>query len=176
MSPADRDWDKELADIDKVIARAPATPGGPAALPAAQAPASRPVAAPPGGKRAALWTWTQVILGGLLAVGMTQWPYFHGCGIKLFLYLGAAALVVVAGLWGALSSWRRRWAWPTRSGYLWCSPGWSWLRGKSSPGWAMQAGFDVDVPVTELARHIGISSRGSGSLLPPAFLFRNRIR
>jgi hypothetical protein len=39
---------------------------------------------------------------------MTQWPYSHGCGIKLFLYLGAAGLVVVAGLWGAISSWRRR--------------------------------------------------------------------
>ena len=108
MSPADRDWDKELADIDKVIARSPAPSAGPPALPAGQAPASRAVAPVPGGKRATLWTWTQVILGGLLAVGMTQWPYAHGCGIKLFLYLGAAGLVVVAGLWGSLSSWRRR--------------------------------------------------------------------
>jgi hypothetical protein len=108
MSPADRDWDKELADIDKVIARSPAPSGAPAALPAAPGQGSRSVAAPPGGKRATLWTWTQVILGGLLAGGMTQWPYNHGCGIKLFLYLGAAAVVVVAGLWGAVSSWRRR--------------------------------------------------------------------
>ena len=108
MSPADRDWDKELADIDKVIARSPAPSGAPAALPAAAGSGSRAVAAVPGGKRATLWTWTQVILGGLLAVGMTQWPYAHGCGIKLFFYVGAAGLVVVAGLWGALSSWRRR--------------------------------------------------------------------
>lgn len=108
MSPADRDWEKELADIDKVIARSPAPSAGAPPLPAAQGQGSRAVAAPPGGKRATLWTWTQVLLGGLLAVGMTQWPYSHGCGIKLFLYLGAAGLVVVAGLWGSLSSWRRR--------------------------------------------------------------------
>jgi hypothetical protein len=107
MSP-ERDWDKELADIDKVIARSPTPSAGAPALPAGQAQSSRAVAPVSGGKRATLWTWTQVILGGLLAVGMTQWPYSHGCGIKLFLYLGAAGLVVVAGLWGSLSSWRRR--------------------------------------------------------------------
>ena len=108
MSPADRDWDKELAEIDKVMARSPAPTGQPAPVPAGQAKGGRALAAPAGGRRATLWTWTQVILGGLLAVGMTQWPYSHGCGIKLFFYLGAAGLVVIAGLWGALSSWRRR--------------------------------------------------------------------
>lgn len=108
MSPAERDWDKELADIDKVIARSPAPSGTPAPVPAAPSPGGRAIAAPTGGRRATLWTWTQVVLGGLLAVGMTQWPYSHGCGMKLFLYLGAAGLVVIAGMWGALSSWRRR--------------------------------------------------------------------
>lgn len=112
MSPANRDWDKELAEIDKVIARSPGPAGAPASAsssaPAVQGQGTKAIAAPPGGKRAALWTWTQVFLGGLLAVGMTQWPYSNGCGIKLFLYLGAAGLVVVAGIWGSLSSWRRR--------------------------------------------------------------------
>jgi hypothetical protein len=108
MSPAERDWDKELADIDKVIARTPAQSGMPSPVPSAPGQEGRAITAPAGGRRAALWTWTQVLLGGLLAVGMTQWPYGHGCGIKLFLYLGAAGLVVIAGVWGALSSWRRR--------------------------------------------------------------------
>ena len=105
MSPSERDWDKELADIDKVIARSPASPGA-ASPPVPQGARALPV--PAGGKRAALWAWTQVLLGGLLAVGMTQWPYSHGCGIKLFLYLGGTGVVVIAGLWGAISSWRRR--------------------------------------------------------------------
>jgi hypothetical protein len=108
MTPGERDWDKELAEIDKVMARGPAPSGLPAPVPAVQGGGSRSVAAPAGGRKAALWTWTQVILGGLLAVGVTQWPYSHACGIKLFLNLGAAGVVVIAGLWGALSSWRRR--------------------------------------------------------------------
>ena len=39
---------------------------------------------------------------------MTQWPYFHACGLWLFLYLGAVGVVMVSGLWGMVSSWRRR--------------------------------------------------------------------
>ena len=108
MSPADRDWDKELADIDKVIARAPAPSGAPVPVPVSQGKGTPALSAPARTRKAALGTWFQVLLGGVLAIGMTQWPYSHGCGIKLFLYLGAAGVVVVAGLWGALSSWRRR--------------------------------------------------------------------
>lgn len=107
MSPLERDWDKELADIDKVIARTPAT--GPAPVPAPVGKGGSPaLAAPPRTRKAALGTWLQVLLGGVLAVAMTQWPYAHACGVKLFLYLGAAGVVVLAGLWGAGSSWRRR--------------------------------------------------------------------
>ena len=108
MTPADRDWDKELAEIDKVIARAPApaaTPGGPPQVPAATQPGK--VAMPSSTRKAVLGTWLQVVLGGLLAVGMTQWPYPRECGIRLFLYLGAAGVVILAGLWGARSTWRR---------------------------------------------------------------------
>jgi hypothetical protein len=107
VSP-DRDWDKEMAEIDKVIARAPAT--GPAAVPATTAGArTTPSLAPPARTRKlTVATWLQVLLGGALAVGMTQWPYAHACGLQLFLYLGAAGVVVLAGVWGAVSSWRRR--------------------------------------------------------------------
>jgi hypothetical protein len=38
---------------------------------------------------------------------MTQWPYEHRCGLGAVLYLGAAGMVVLAGLWSAVSSWRR---------------------------------------------------------------------
>ena len=105
MSPPERDWDKELADIDKVIAR---TPAGPAPVPAAQGKATPALPSAPVGRKAALATWLRVLLGALLAVGMTQWPYGHGCGLSLFLYVGATASVVVAGLWSSISSWRRR--------------------------------------------------------------------
>jgi len=107
MSPEPRDWDKELAEIDKVIARSPQPGAG--TPPARISATGQPPALPPrAGRKAVLGTWLQVLLGVLLAVGMTQWPYTHGCGWRLFLYLGAAAAVVLAGIWGAVGSWRRR--------------------------------------------------------------------
>ncbi len=114
--PGARDWDKELADIDKIIAKAPAQLPAPSSGggPAAPAPAPRPpgggvaVAAPAVRRRAVLSTWFRVLLGVALATGMTQWPYFHACGTAFFVYLGSIGVVGLAGLWGAVSSWRRR--------------------------------------------------------------------
>ncbi|MEO8296047.1 MAG: hypothetical protein ABI613_11080 [Gemmatimonadota bacterium] len=104
---ADRDWDKEMAEIDKVIARAPAA--GPAPVPTQAGAKTTPALAPLAtNRRSSFATWLQVLLGGALAIGMTQWPYAHACGVQLFLYMGAAGVVVLAGIWGAISSWRRR--------------------------------------------------------------------
>lgn len=111
MTGPPRDWDKELAEIDKVIAKQPiggpkpATTGGPAALPAARSPAAVPAAR----GRDALAGWVRVLLGVAVAVGVAvAWPYRHNCGIPLYGYLAAAGGVVLAGLWGAVASWKRR--------------------------------------------------------------------
>ena len=91
---ADRDWDKELAAIDKVMAKAPAAPAKQAALPpgsGALPPMARSesAAVTPVGRRAAFFTWLRVLLAVAVAAGMTQWPYLHDCGTSFFLYLGA---------------------------------------------------------------------------------------
>jgi hypothetical protein len=39
---------------------------------------------------------------------MTQWPYAHRCGLLLYLYAGAAGVVALAGIWGAVTAWKRR--------------------------------------------------------------------
>ena len=41
-------------------------------------------------------------------VGMLVWPYTHACGLKLVFYLLGATAVAVAGVWSALTSWKRR--------------------------------------------------------------------
>ncbi len=114
MADQPRDWDKELADIDKLIG------AGPPALPAPPQSGGRTVGqpAPPAGPtarppdiptRGRAWrSWAKAGLGVLLAAAMTQWPYEHRCGLGAVLDLGAAGMVVLAGLWGAISSWRRR--------------------------------------------------------------------
>jgi len=103
MSDQPRDWDKELADIDKVIARTPTQATGPVSR---SGDTAAPV--PTGGRLAAFTTWLRVLLGLLLAVGMTQWPYPNACGLNLAVYLVAIVTVIAAGLWSSISSWRRR--------------------------------------------------------------------
>jgi hypothetical protein len=114
-----RDWDKELAEIDKAIARMPARPASPGDVPAASAGAGQPAGAArsPGAARASLprvtprettTTWLRVVLAVLLASALPFWPYARGCGLGLYLYLGAAAVAVTAGLWAASSTWQRR--------------------------------------------------------------------
>jgi hypothetical protein len=39
---------------------------------------------------------------------MMQWPYTHGCGVRLIGYLIGVCAVLAAGVWSSLSSWRRR--------------------------------------------------------------------
>ena len=112
MSEKPRDWDREMAEIDKVIAKGGAV--GPAPVPAARsagaavAPAGAGVAV---SRKQALTTWIRALLGIVLVGGILQWPYAHRCGLGLVLYLGASGTVVVAGLWTMAVSWRRRQGW-----------------------------------------------------------------
>ncbi|MBI1722345.1 MAG: hypothetical protein HYR48_00380 [Gemmatimonadetes bacterium] len=119
MSPGDqpRDWDKELAQIDKLIAAgagdaaasAPAgqRAGGPGGGPLARPPVG-PSSVAGAGRRAILFTWFRVVLGVLLGAGLTQWPYAKNCGLPLFGYLGGVAALVAVALSGMASSWKSR--------------------------------------------------------------------
>lgn len=103
MTGPSRDWDKELADIDKLIASTPPAAGQPQAVlrPAERAPVAH-------SRRELFGAWSRVLLGVVLAAALTQWPYAHRCGLGLLIYLGAAGTVVLAGVWGMVFSWRRR--------------------------------------------------------------------
>ena len=104
-----RDWDKELAKVDQAMARDASRPNPPAAprtgvTPAVgAAPAARTVT-----RKDSVFTWVRLVLALVLGIGMTQWPYLHGCGLSLFAYLGGAVTVMVASIWTMLSSWRSR--------------------------------------------------------------------
>jgi hypothetical protein len=101
-----RDWDKELAEVDKLLSKLPnADPTLGRAVPAARAAAPATSAAAGG---SAVGTWLRVGLAVALAVGMTLWPYPRPCGLQLVYYAGGLGMLVFAGLWGAVASWRRR--------------------------------------------------------------------
>lgn len=108
-----RDWDRELAEIDKVIASGHGQSGEAAKRIAGGAPpppvARRPLAPAVSGTPERTWSvWLRVFLVLALAAAMPFYPYYYVCGTKLFLYMGAAGIVVIGGIWGAISSWRRR--------------------------------------------------------------------
>ena len=100
-----RDWDKELAEVDKLLAKLPnADPTlGRGAL---AARAAQPAVAARSGGGFSAWLWSGLAVA--LAVGMALWPYPHACGLQLIYYAGGVVMLVVAGIWGAVASWMRR--------------------------------------------------------------------
>ena len=112
----ERDWDKEMAEVDRLLNKLPhadphlqggSPPSGkrPRLSDTPTVPMGRVAGSGSGGQ---LSTWARVILGLLIGIGMTQWPYSHGCGLRLIFYLCGVLAVITAGLWSSVSSWRRR--------------------------------------------------------------------
>jgi hypothetical protein len=108
----DRDWDREMREVDKLLAKLPeADPTlgrGAPTMPRAYPGAHTPSAEGPAAAGARITTWLRVGLGVMLGVGMLVWPYSHVCGAGLLLYIVGIGTLTIAGAWGALSSWRRR--------------------------------------------------------------------
>lgn len=100
MTEQPRNWDREMAEIDRAIAKAPATPPT-----AGTGPGTVPSPAP---KRLVALTWFWVGLAVVLAIGLTFWPYDKSCGLRLIFYIGGAGIVVLIGFLGALASWSHR--------------------------------------------------------------------
>jgi hypothetical protein len=117
---ADRDWDKELAKVDKQLASlsdeallgnatpAPAAKGGrePARAPMRSAPAESPASAPKG--TSSFGVYARLTLAVTVAAAMMIWPYPSKCGLGLIGYLAAIGVVVAGGLWSSVWTWRHR--------------------------------------------------------------------
>ena len=104
-----RDWDKEMAAIDQVIAKGGYVAPGAGAPAPAPSGGGRPV--PPGapaGSRAWMGIWGRTLLGLALAFGLWAWPWTHFCGFNLYWYLSAVFVLALAGIWVMLVSWRGR--------------------------------------------------------------------
>lgn len=111
-----RDWDKEMAEIDKIIASGKAPPqaaSGPA-LPAraGQAKPSAPATQGPapvqtlGRHKVGIWLRTLIGIGGVLTLQF--WPYGNGCGTMLYLYMLSALAVTLIGAWAMQGAWTHR--------------------------------------------------------------------
>jgi hypothetical protein len=105
MSEQPRNWDRELADIDKVIAKGsvPAAGGSGPAARGSGVPVGAPVP-----RRSVALTWFWVLLAVALAAALPLWPYQRSCGLQLMFFLGATGVTALIGLLGALASWAHR--------------------------------------------------------------------
>jgi hypothetical protein len=109
----DRDWDQEMREVNRLLAKLPeADPnlvGGHAPTLKKPVPAAAP-AARPAGPTGSEWlgAWARVTLGLLVGVGMTQWPDTHECGLHLLFYGVGVWAVLAAALWSSWASWKRR--------------------------------------------------------------------
>ncbi|MGH7594438.1 MAG: hypothetical protein ACRELE_11405 [Gemmatimonadales bacterium] len=111
-----RDWDKEMAQIDKIIASSKTPPPAPgsAAAPTREGPptSSVPVAAVTvpvqTRSRDAVGVWFRTLLGAAGAVALPFWPYGKTCGMLLYLYLLGTLGVSAAGIWAMRGAWIHR--------------------------------------------------------------------
>jgi hypothetical protein len=112
-----RDWEKELAKIDKqlesisdeALMPEPAPKGGKPAKGSARAEAG-PAATRAEERRSTstLGVMARLVLSVTLGVGMVFWPYPVRCGGGLVLYLAAVGVLIAAGVWSAVWTWRHR--------------------------------------------------------------------
>lgn len=116
---ADKNWDKELAKVDKQLASlsdeallgtatpAPITGARDAGrVPAKSAPAaSAPVASK---ATSGFWVYARLALVVVVAAAMPIWPYPAKCGVGLAGYLAAVGVVIAGGVWSSIWTWRHR--------------------------------------------------------------------
>ena len=117
----DRNWEAELAKIDKqlasvsderLLADSKPVPTGKGAAPAAlAAPKSaapvRAVAPSAAGTRPWL-AWVKVTIAVAAAAGLMVWPWPARCGLPLWEFTAATGGVALLGLWSAIGTWRHR--------------------------------------------------------------------
>jgi hypothetical protein len=108
MTEPPRDWDKELAAIDRAIEKQGRDAPARAAPPGTVAPPPRPAEA--GGpqaprRRSVALTWFWVLLALALAVALPLWPYQRACGLQVIFFIGAAVVTAIVGVVAAVASW-----------------------------------------------------------------------
>jgi len=117
---SDRNWEAEMAKIDKQLASvsdeallaeskavAPAKAGGrTVAAPTVAAPAR---SAAPSVPTAGAWRgWVKVAIAVGAAAGLMFWPWPAPCGGPLIGFTAATGAVALLGLWSAIGTWRHR--------------------------------------------------------------------
>ena len=101
-----KDWDSELKKIDRMMEGA----SDEALLPAksAKTPQARAEAVAVQKSTSTLGVMARLVLAVALGVGMLFWPYDAKCGAGLAGYLASVGVLIGAGVWSSIWTWRHR--------------------------------------------------------------------
>jgi len=101
-----KNWDSELKKIDRMLEGA----SDEALLPSksAKTPQARAEIIEKQRTTSTLGVMARLVLATALGVGMLFWPYDAKCGVGLAGYLAATGVVVTAGVWSSIWTWRHR--------------------------------------------------------------------
>jgi hypothetical protein len=101
-----KNWDSELKKIDRMLEGA----SDEALLPSksAKTPQARAEIIEKQRATSTLGVMARLVLATALGVGMLFWPYDAKCGVGLLGYLAATGVVVTAGVWSSIWTWRHR--------------------------------------------------------------------
>jgi hypothetical protein len=120
---SDRNWEAEMAKIDKQLASvsdeallaeskavaSTKTAGRTVAAPTVAAPARSAAAAAPAARAAGAWRgWVKVAIAVGAAAGLMFWPWPASCGGPLIGFTAATGAVAMLGAWSAVATWRHR--------------------------------------------------------------------
>lgn len=118
---SDRNWEQELAKIDKQLASVsdeqllaqsaqPAPTRGPVAAPSAKSAPAKPssFSAPTTTSGRSWIAWVQLVVAISAGVGLWFWPWGTRCGLNAMTFTAATGGVTLLGLWSAVGSWRHR--------------------------------------------------------------------
>lgn len=100
------DWNTELRAIEREYDGLPPEPS-PAQV-KSQHRAERKARARNEERLAFIGVNVRVVLTASLFLALYWWPYPNTCGVGLSAFVGTQCMIVVGGLWCAISSWRSR--------------------------------------------------------------------
>jgi cation transport ATPase len=102
----DRNWEKELAKIDKHLESVADEQLFP--KDAAKTTSQQQAVVEKRSRTSTLGVMMRLLLAVALGIGMIFWPYQARCGLGLLGYLLAVIVLIAAGTWSAVWAWRHR--------------------------------------------------------------------
>lgn len=103
---SDRNWDAELKKIDRAMESVSDEAMFPAK--AAKSPDAKAAAVESQRTTSTIGVFARLTLAVVLGVAIAFWPYSARCGLGLAAYLGAVAVLIGAGVWSSVWTWRHR--------------------------------------------------------------------